>query len=120
MIPILLDTVSSDYSRKNFRFRFENTWLNEPNFKKEVSEFWCTIPAIHVLPKLLSMSSFMAKWGRNFFHKFRDKLKRQKEVPDTLKNRSDDLGIQQYFAEKNKLEGIRKKYTGNNEPRLTG
>lgn len=73
--PIFLDTVSVAVSRKNFRFRFENTWLNEPDFKKDVAEFWHNIPAIHVLPKLLSVSSFLAKWGRNFFHKFRDKIK---------------------------------------------
>ncbi|XP_074348383.1 uncharacterized protein LOC141687114 [Apium graveolens] len=104
--PIILDTVCAGFSRKNFRFCFENTWLNEPDFKKEVADFWSAIPAIHVLPKLLSVASFMAKWGRNFFHKFRDKIKKQKEVLDTLKDISDDIGIQQYFVEKNKLEEL--------------
>lgn len=32
--PILLETVSVDISRKQFRFKFKNTWLNEPDLKK--------------------------------------------------------------------------------------
>lgn len=48
----------------------------------------------------------MAKWGRGFFHKFREKIIRQKEVIDLLKNREDDDGVQLYFDEKDKLEEI--------------
>ena len=70
------------FSRKNFRFKFENTWLKEPNFHSEVAGFWKGLPTSHLLLKLLSVSPFMVKWGRNFFHKFRDKLKQQKSVID--------------------------------------
>lgn len=104
--PIILETVSVSYSRKQFRFKFENTWLNEPTFKKEVSDYWLAIPSMHMLPKLLSVFSFMAKWGRNFFHKFRDKVKKQKEVLSALINRIDENGIRQYFAEKSKMDEI--------------
>lgn len=38
--PIMLEPVSVTFSRKQFRFKFENTWLNEPSFKKEVSDYW--------------------------------------------------------------------------------
>lgn len=48
----------------------------------------------------------MAKWGRVFFHKFRDKIKNQKNVIEGLKDREDDDGIQQYFEEKEKLNDI--------------
>lgn len=50
----------------------------------------------------------MAKWGQNFFHKFRDKVKKQKEVLDVLVSRVDDEGIRDYFIEKNRLEEILK------------
>ncbi|KAL8149291.1 hypothetical protein AgCh_006337 [Apium graveolens] len=83
-------------SRKQFRFRFENTWLQEPSFKEEVTQFWKEIPKIHLLPKLLSVSSFMARWGRTFFHKFRDKIKKQKVV---LLDNHDEMGrvVLDYF-----------------------
>ncbi|XP_074347218.1 uncharacterized protein LOC141686055 [Apium graveolens] len=63
--PLFLDLVNTSFSRKIFRFRFENTWLREPNFRKDVSDFWMDMPAINILPKLISVSGFMARWGRN-------------------------------------------------------
>ena len=73
--PINLDLLSVNCSRKQFRFKFENMWLEEPTFRKDVIDYWLDLPPIHILPKLISVSSFMARWGRNFFHKFRKKLK---------------------------------------------
>lgn len=37
--PIVLEAVCVTHSRTQFRFKFENTWLNEPTFKKEVLDF---------------------------------------------------------------------------------
>lgn len=68
--PIKLSLVNTAITKKDFRFRFENTWLKEANFHSDVSKFWRDLPSSHLLPKLISVSSFMAKWGRNFFHKF--------------------------------------------------
>lgn len=68
--PINLDLLSVAISRKVFRFRFENTWLEEPTFRTEVSDFWLSLPSTHVIPKLLSVTSFMARWGRNFSTNF--------------------------------------------------
>ncbi|XP_074355844.1 uncharacterized protein LOC141695503 [Apium graveolens] len=59
--PILLELVNTEFSRKQFRFKFENTWLHEPSFKEEVVHYWEDIPKIHLLPKLLSVSSFMVR-----------------------------------------------------------
>lgn len=42
----------------------------------------------------------MAKWGLNYFHKFRDKVVKQKQMIDSLKDREDDDGVQIYFKEK--------------------
>ncbi|XP_074346289.1 uncharacterized protein LOC141685065 [Apium graveolens] len=88
--PILLEPVNVEFSRKQFRFKFENTWLHEPNFKEEVSIHWREIPSLHLLPKLLSVTTFMARWGRIFFHKFRDKVKKQKTTLDSLVSRGDE------------------------------
>lgn len=48
----------------------------------------------------------MAKWGRNFFQKFRDKIKNQKAIISTLADRTDEIGIQQYLAELHKLDEL--------------
>ena len=48
----------------------------------------------------------MAKWGRTFFHKFREKVKHHKAVIEDLKDREDDDGIQLYFEEKEKLHDV--------------
>ncbi|XP_074368309.1 uncharacterized protein LOC141708536 [Apium graveolens] len=59
--PIKLELLNTFISKKQFRFRFENTWLKESNFHKEVIGYWKKLPAVHLLPKLLAISSFMAK-----------------------------------------------------------
>lgn len=65
--PINLELHSTTFSKKQFRFKFKNMWLREPNFRGEVKHYWDNLPRTHLLPKLISISSFMAKWGRNFF-----------------------------------------------------
>lgn len=104
--PITLELLSVQIPMKKFRFRFENTWLKEVGFKDEVSKYWLELPAMHLLPKLLSVSTFMAKWGQNFFHKFRDKIKKQKEVVDSLVNCEDVEGIRNYFKERQSLNDL--------------
>lgn len=77
--PIQVYLVNTRIVKKLFRFKFENTLLKDPNFHKEVSEHWSKIPPSHLLPNLLNVSRFMAKWGRVFFNKFREKVKNQKK-----------------------------------------
>ncbi|KAL8127117.1 hypothetical protein AgCh_014147 [Apium graveolens] len=88
--PISLELCHVAFSRKKFIFKFKNAWLREPKFNEEVVSYWKNIPASHFLPKLLSISSFMAQWGHKFFHKFRDKVKAQKIIVDDLVNKVDD------------------------------
>lgn len=63
-------------------------------FKEDVFKIWKSLPTVHLLPKLLSLSSSMSKWGCQFFHKFRDKVKNQKELLNTFVSREDEEGIQ--------------------------
>lgn len=59
--PIKLNLFNTSVTKKQFRFKFENTWLKEVDFVSDVSRFWQDMPPIHLLPKLISVSSFMAK-----------------------------------------------------------
>lgn len=104
--PIHLDLMNANISKKEFRFKFENIWLKEKDFHADVSKFWEGLPSTHLLPKLISVSSFMSKWGRQFFHKFREKIKAQKEVINSFMNCTDDAGIKLYFEEKEKLHQL--------------
>lgn len=38
--PLLLDLVSTSFPRRVFRFRFENTWLREPSFRKKMFQIF--------------------------------------------------------------------------------
>lgn len=68
--------------------------------------FWLDLPPTHIIPKLISVSSFMAHWGRNLFREFRDKVKKQKEVLASLINHTGTKGIKKYFVEKDKLNDL--------------
>lgn len=104
--PIILELMKVDISRKSFRFRFENIWLKEPNFVTEVKEFWKSIPVAHLIPKLAEVSTYMARWGRTFFHKFREKIKVQKSIMESLGNRTDDDSVQGYLEAKEELNNL--------------
>lgn len=68
-----------------------------------MSKIWKTLPVVLLLSKLMSMSSVMAKWGSKFFHKFRDKVKIQKDLINKLVTIEDEEGIQAYFEERARL-----------------
>lgn len=87
--PVHLVMFDITFSNRVFRFRFGSIWLNEPLFFKETSDFWRSISLTHLIPKLQSVSTFMEKWRRNFFNKFWEKLKKQKEVLHNLKDKID-------------------------------
>lgn len=104
--PIVLDLLNVATPRKQFRFHFENTWSEESTFRKEVADYWLELPATHILSKLMAVSSFMARWGRNFFHKFRDKTAIHKVALQLLVDRTDSNRLKEYYEEKNKLDEL--------------
>lgn len=104
--PIRVEFFSIEHSWKKFRFRFENTWLKEKEFHEEVSKHWQSLAPVHFLPKLLELSSFMEKWGRKFFNKFREKIKKQKEILSLYEACIDESQTKKYFEEKSKLEEL--------------
>ncbi|XP_074363628.1 uncharacterized protein LOC141704240 [Apium graveolens] len=61
---------------------------------------------MNIIPKLLSLSSMLAKGGNKFFHKFRDKVKSQKEVLNSLVDREDEVDVKMYFEERDKLNEL--------------
>lgn len=69
-------------------------------------DFWDKLPRLQLLSNLLSIYAFMAKWGRNCFHKFRDKIAKQRALVNSLAEKTDEAGIQKYFEEKEKLHDI--------------
>lgn len=104
--PILVELYSVDHSKKQFRFRFENTWLKEEKFHEDVITYWKGLQPIHFLPKLIELSLFMEKWGRQFFNKFREKIRKQKELVALYEDCADDNRTSCYFAEKKNLEDL--------------
>lgn len=48
----------------------------------------------------------MEKWGRKFFKKFREKIRKQKEVITLFADCADENQMRRYFEEKSKLEEL--------------
>lgn len=67
---------------------------------------WSDFPSSHLFSKLISVSSFMIRWGNMFLHKFREKVKTQKMIIVRLVDRTDDNSVGKYLVEKNKLNDI--------------
>ncbi|XP_074326770.1 uncharacterized protein LOC141664715 [Apium graveolens] len=103
---IQLDLLEFSIPKRAFRFKFENKWLKEPSFIKDVAGHWENISHSHLLPKLMSVSRYMEKWGRNFFNKFKEKVKHHKALMDSLKDNTDDYGVRQFLMERDKLNEI--------------
>lgn len=78
-------------------------WLKDPSFTKEVTEVWKTLPVAHLVAKLIEVTGFMARWGRSFFHKFREKVKEHKTNLDRLVVCCDAQSVHAYIYEKEKL-----------------
>ena len=104
--PIQLDLLHASVSKREFRFRFENTWLKDPSFVKEVTEAWGQFARLHLVSKLISITKFMARWGRSFFNKFQEKVKFQKAIIEKLVNRVDARGVEEYMKERDKLNDL--------------
>nr|XP_017245467.1 PREDICTED: uncharacterized protein LOC108217129 [Daucus carota subsp. sativus] len=100
---LFLKLVETTMSKKVFRFKFENTWLKDPSFISDVKNCWENLPVSHLMLKLMSVSRFMEKWGRDFFNKFKEKVRRQKAILDSLRERTDDHSVKEYLAVRDKL-----------------
>lgn len=48
----------------------------------------------------------MARWGRSFFNKFREKVKAQKTILKKLVNRVDVVGVEKYMRERDNLSDL--------------
>lgn len=92
--------------RKKIRFRFENIWLKEPNFVADMTEAWDNIPPMYLIPKLIQVSSFMARCGRTFFHKFRYKVKERKCILDQLCELTDEDSVGKYLDAKDTSKSL--------------
>lgn len=58
------------------------------------------------MPKLSYVSSFMAKWGRNFFHKFRVKIRKQKVVLESFVECDNEENTRRYFEARHQLNEL--------------
>lgn len=80
--------------------------VEETKFMHEVSTFWNEIPVIHLLPTIIEVTSYMSRWGKSFFHKFREKIKSLKTKLDFMVNQEDDLSVIEYLSERGNLNTL--------------
>lgn len=80
--------------------------LKESSFVKEVIEAWLDLPAAaHLLSKLTKISSYMARWGRTFFHKYLEKVKHQKAIINLI-DHVDETGVKEYLQAQGNLNEL--------------
>lgn len=62
-------------------FRFENSWLREPNCADIVEKSWFMADGLPILSKLSACSSDLVRWG---YHRVRDFKAQIKECKDKM------------------------------------
>lgn len=65
---------------------------------------WKSLPFVHLLPKLVEVSSFIARWGRSFFHKFKEKVKKHKYKMASLADLTDEDNIKKISCYQRKFK----------------
>ncbi|XP_074324401.1 uncharacterized protein LOC141661315 [Apium graveolens] len=103
---IFLELLSVEVPKRVFRFKFENTWLKESTFVEEVKQCWENLPASHLVIKLMSVSGYMEKWGRDFFNKFKQKVRNQKALMDSLQDKLDECSVKEFVEARDRLNEI--------------
>lgn len=77
------------------------------------------LPISNLLPKLFEVFSFMARWGRSFFHKSREKIREHKVNIDRLVNLYDDRSVKDYLDSRGKGEAEYSLTAGGDLPETT-
>ncbi|GAU27989.1 hypothetical protein TSUD_373850 [Trifolium subterraneum] len=72
--PILLHCTPSSRSRFNGSFRFENSWLREPDLEEVVLDGWGVHENIEVVDRVARCGNRLQSWGRKKKVKFKEEI----------------------------------------------
>jgi hypothetical protein len=84
--PILLETEPRIYEYRKRQFRFENSWLMEPELNQVVEEGWGRGVGETLLHRLTICTEELDKWGRSLRRKFKEEIDSCKKKIEELYN----------------------------------
>lgn len=94
--PLLLKTIQLETLIQKRKFRFENKWLREPDFKELVQNSWDAGSSQDLLPRLEMCSELLSSWGKQRFTAFKRSINQYKQKLEQLRNYSDPDSVEEY------------------------
>lgn len=94
--PILLVPVYTEPNVIVNRFRFENCWVEEPMCGEIVKGCWNLHSDLDIQSKIRLCGVELAKWGKEYKGKFKERMKNCKVAVKQLKGRTDVVGVIKY------------------------
>ena len=88
------------------RFRFENLWVREQDFNDSLKRWWQSSSDKDLIERLSLCSVSMAKWGREFWKRFRKRIKCCSEKLVRLRGKTDDIAVGEFFRARAELDRL--------------
>ena len=104
--PILLELDITHKPGYTHRFRFENLWVREQDFNENLKRWWQLSSDKDLLERLSLCSVSMAKWGREFWKRFRRRIKCCSEKLVRLRGKTDDLAVGEFFRARAEMDSL--------------
>ncbi|XP_073060294.1 uncharacterized protein [Primulina eburnea] len=94
--PLLLRTIQPEIFLQKRKFRFENKWLRELDFKELVYNSWDAGSCQDLLPRLERCSELLSNWGKQCFAFFKRSINQYKQKLEQLRHYSDPDSVEEY------------------------
>ena len=104
--PILLELDITHRLGYTHRFRFKNLWVREQDFNDSLKRWWQSSSDKDLLGRLSLCSVSMAKWGREFWKRFRKRIKCCSEKLVRLRGMTDDIAVGEFFRVRVELDSL--------------
>ncbi|KAK2365796.1 hypothetical protein QL285_079253 [Trifolium repens] len=96
--PILLQGVVPSTTRPNRPFRFENSWLKEPDLEDTVREGWIEAGTMDIMDRVDHCSHKLQRWGRRKRTRFKLDIEASKKEMENLRGMGEVEDIVRFKA----------------------
>lgn len=104
--PILIETAPRTISSRNFRFRFENSWLRESDLVLVVNSSWEESSSLDLISRLHMCTVRLERWGKELARKFKHRINSYKTDILRLQGKDDSSSVDSYARAKQNLANL--------------
>ena len=104
--PLLLQLDPIPWRQPHRSFRFNNSWLLEPELNQLVKSNWAHYPPSNILTKLNHCIEDISSWSRNITPNFRQQINKQCSEIEDFWNSSDDASDPRLATMQSKLASL--------------